>query len=96
MKKTFFAITLPQTGQVTRKQRPVRIGKPALRRIMQPKTKTLTVHEHETHRANSRYLVKVERVKVSADQKVMHANQGLPFYRGHAATRGVQYSALND
>jgi hypothetical protein len=63
---------------------------------MQPRTKTLTVHEHETHRASSRYRVKVERAKMSETQQVMHANQGLPFYHGQAVTRGVQYSALND
>ena len=63
---------------------------------MQPRTKTLTVHEHEAHRANSRYRVEIKRVEVSADQHAIHAIHGLSFDLGHAATRGVQYSALND
>ncbi len=35
-------------------------------------------------------------VKVTDAQEIAIANQPLPFLRGYAPTRGIQYSALND
>ena len=62
---------------------------------------TLTQPRQEAHAesmrdSNPEPFHNLNRLEFSDPDQVIIANQSLPFFRGYAPSRGIQYSALND